>query len=137
MKRFVLIVGLAMACAAYGSELPSASGSALITPMMGSVETHWVYFSNDTFEVMVGERGYDCYRTFSWGVRTNYVLDLGGGACDGSGGSSEPRCYVDGFPTTCPQTSCYFLGTCEPCTPWGCPSCCSVSPTCPEFCPDP
>jgi hypothetical protein len=138
VKRLGLILVLVMATSAYGSDLPREAGSALITPMMGSVETHWVYFSDDTFEEVLGERGYNCYRTFSWGIRTNYVLDLGGGACDESGGgTSGSRCYVDGFETTCPATSCYFLGTCEPCTPWGCPSCCNESAACPELCDDP
>ncbi len=121
MKRLRLIAGLAIAFAAHGSELPRDSGSASITPMMGSVETHWVYFSDDTFSVEVGERGYDCHRTFAWGVRTDYVLNLGGGACDASGGSADPRCYVDGFETTCPSILCHYLWTCEPCTSYGCP----------------
>ena len=88
---------------------------------MGSIETHWMHFSDDTFAVVIGERGYDCYRSFSWGNRSSYVLDLGGGACGGPGGSPEPLCYVDGFLTTCPSSSCFYLETCEPCTGWGCP----------------
>lgn len=121
MRLLGLIAGLVMAVGAYGSELPQESGSIAITPMMGSVETHWVYFSDATFSVVVGERGYDCYSTFAWGVRTNYVVDMGGGACDGSGGASGPRCYVDGFESTCPPILCNFLESCEPCTAFGCP----------------
>ncbi len=81
--------------------------------MMGSVETHGYYFSDTTFEVEVGESGYDCYHAFSWGVHSAYVVYEGGWACDGSGGSpGSPRCLVDGLQTTCPPVVCDFLWWC-------------------------
>jgi hypothetical protein len=87
---------------------------------MGYLETHWAYFSDATFEVTVGERGYNCFQVFGWGTRTNYVLDLGGAVCGGSGGSPDPMCYVNGSVTSCPPILCHFLSTCEPCAQYGC-----------------
>ena len=67
------------------------------------------------------------------------VPDLEGGwwYIETATGEKYTPCYVDGFETTCPATSCFFLDTCEPCTQWGCKSCCDEPATCPELCSDP
>lgn len=122
MRLAVLIVGLGFPLLAFAAQplIESGPDLASVTPQMGSVETHLIFFADDSFSVEVGERGYDCYRIYGWGVRTPYVLDVGGGTCGLSGGSSDPRCWVDGWAATCPSTVCHFLATCEPCTAYGC-----------------